>query len=53
MDSFLKEKHTQKSIFFMIGFLTVFAIIFAFQFLSQKIPGIKDNYFSLFCLNIK
>ena len=37
--------------YFSIGFLTVISIIFAFQFLSKDIPGLKDNYLSLFCNN--
>lgn len=37
--------------YFSIGFLTVVAIIFAFQYLSKDIPGLKDNYLSLFCNN--
>lgn len=53
VDSFLKEKHTQKLVFFFIGFLTVLVIVFSFQFLSEKIPGLKNNYLSFFCANIK
>jgi hypothetical protein len=37
--------------YFSIGFLTVMTIIFAFQYLSKDIPGLKDNYLSLFCTN--
>jgi hypothetical protein len=53
MDSFLSEEHNHKFIYFMIGFLTVLAIVFSFQFLGTKIPGLKDNYLNLFCANIK
>lgn len=53
MDSFLSEQHSQKFLFFCIGFLTVLAIVFSFQFLGTKIPGLKDNYLSLFCVNLK
>ena len=52
-DSILEKNHSQKLLFFTMGFFTVFLIIFAFQFIGQKIEGVKDNYLSLLCTNIK
>jgi len=52
MVEILSDKHDLKKIYFAIGFLIVFAIMFSFQYLSNKIPGLKDNYLALFCANI-
>lgn len=53
MDILLDVKHSQKIWSFAMGFFLVMAVIFSFQFLSTKIPGLKDNYLNLFCFNIK
>jgi len=45
------KNHNQKIFYALLGFSTVFLIIFLFNFLATKIPGIKDNYISFFCTN--
>tara|TARA_R110000824_G_C14784939_1_gene632465 strand:+ start:110 stop:274 length:165 start_codon:yes stop_codon:yes gene_type:complete len=52
-DSILEKDHSQKMMFFTMGFMSVFLLIFAFQFVSQKVGGVRDNYLTLFCTNIK
>lgn len=50
---FSRDKGTQKFTFFMLGFLTIILIVFSFQYLSNYIPGVKENYESFFCVNSK
>lgn len=49
----LDADHSQKLPFFVLGFATVILIIFSFQFIGKKIEGIQDNYWALFCSNLK
>jgi hypothetical protein len=52
-DSILETDHSQKLMFFTMGFMSVFLLIFVYQFIGQKIGGVRDNYLTLFCTNIK
>ena len=52
-DSILEKDHSQKILFFTMGFLSVFLLIFAYQFIGQKIGGVRDNYLALFCVGIQ
>jgi hypothetical protein len=53
LEELLGDKGTQKFTFFTLGFLTIFLIVLSFRYLSEKIPGVKENYLNLFCTNIK
>ena len=50
---FGEDKGSQKITYFLIGFFTIIFIFFSFQYLGEKIPGLKENYESVFCTGIK